>query len=192
MLPATGAKANVPALKNRARAANPVVLPPSEAVVDEMQPSPRPVRASGVVSPHLGRLALIAASVDPDGCMRAPLDPSEDERATVDLESLQSALVRAGVAVTLLQPAVVGRAEAAEQRRVQAIKGAFELSYGQDFGRWFATKAEPVASAKIDPGADAHRRAPHVALAAMLTALHVDAVLAVDDLTTRMQGRAGT
>ncbi len=190
MLAATGAaRAEPRAPKNQASVADTVILPPSEARVEDMPPSTRPVLArEATASPHLHHLALIAARMDPDGCMQAPLTPAADERATGSLEALRAALVRAGVEVTLLPAAAVERVDAAQQRRVQSIKGALELSYGQAPGRWFATKAELVACARVDPNEDAHRRAPHAELAAMLAALHVDAVLAVDNLTTEAKG----
>ncbi|WP_174302073.1 hypothetical protein [Caulobacter sp. S45] len=190
MLAETGAtRAEPSAPKNQASVADTVILPPSEAIVEDMPPSTRPVLArEATASPHLRHLALIAARVDPDGCMQAPLTPGADDRATASLETLRAALVRAGVEVTLLPAAAVERVDAAQQRHVQAIKGAFKLSYGQAPGRWFATRAEMAACARVDPNEDAHRRAPHAELAAMLAALHVDAVLGVDDLTTEAKG----
>ncbi len=190
MIAATSAtRAEPRAPKNQASAADTLILPPSEAMVEDMPPSPKPVRASVAnAAPHLEHLALIAARVDPDGCMQAPLTPGTDERATAILEALQAALVQAGVEVTLLPAAAVEGVDAAQQRRVQTIKGAFELSHGQAPGRWFATKAELVACARVDPAEDAGRRPPHAELAAMLASLHVDAVLAVDDLTSEAKG----
>ena len=189
MLSAVGAaKPEPPAPKNQASAADTIILPLNEGTVEDGQRSPKMGRASVSVPSHLDHLALIAARVDQDGCMRAPLAPTEDERATAGLDALRATLVRAGVRVTLLPEMMVEKLDAAAQRRVRGIKGAFNLSYGQDPGRWFATRAELVACGPTDIDEDAHRRAPHAALAAMLAALHVDAVLAVDDVKADAMG----
>ena len=166
--------------KNQASAAQTVILPAS----DDAGRTDRSSLTRSLGGARLTRIAIVDASVDPDGCMAAPLaarypGPASRDRSAA-LEVIAAALRDRGVTVDILAGADVQATDTAAQARLKQLKGSYSLSFGDGAGRWFATRAEMVACAQVDPDDDRRRR-PHAALAATLAALHQDVVLAVGD-----------
>lgn len=173
-------------IKNQASATDTIILPPPS--VDNDPPPPPPVtllpalRAAGVA--RLDRVAVIDADVDPDGCMAPPLAARHDD---LGVPVLADALREHGVAVTIVSSAAADTIDTTAQRRLAGVKGNYSLAYDQGPRRWFATRAELVACAHVDPEENSTRR-PHAALAAVLAGIHQDAVLAVTESSAESKG----
>ncbi len=174
--------------KNQATAAQTVILPAN----DDAGGTARPSLARSIGDGRLTHVAIVDASVDPDGCMTAPLsarypEPASGQR-TAALEAIATTLRDRGVTVDLVAGGDLQAIDAAGQARLKGLKGSYRLSFGDGAGRWFATRVEMVACAQVDADEDQHRRRPHAALAAMLAALHQDVVLAIGESEASSKG----
>ncbi len=180
-----------PQARNQASTADTLILPAQDRDATNASDSKLAAQMHRKIGvERLASIALVDADVDPDGCMTAPLAAGSvgDNRRREGMEALAAALRRRGVVVTVLSSDAVRLVDQAEQRRVRAIRGSSSLAFGEGEGRWFATKAELVACARVDPDEPRHKSLSHPALAAELAALHQDVVLAVNDSKAESKG----
>ncbi len=190
-LPCSAAEPNA---RNQASVADTVILPSRDDNIDDERKSTvalsQVLRKSGL--DRLDHLGIIDATVDADGCMAAPLSARYPEtggnRHSLAVDALMDILRRRGVVVTLIPGNAVQAADAADQKRAQAVKGSFSLSFGEGSGRWFATKAEMIACTAVDTDSDRENGKAHAPLAAVLAALHQDIVLAVGESQAESKG----
>lgn len=179
-----------PNARNQASIADTVILPPHDGnVEDERSSAAFLLQALGKLGlKRLDHLGIVDAAVDADGCMAPPLVAQSPDGHSPALELLADMLRRRGVVVTVIPGNAVQSIDAADQKRVHALKGAFNLSFSDGPGRWFATKAQMIACAKVDPDDGRATGKAHAPLAAMLAALHQDAVLAVGESEAQSKG----
>ena len=177
-----------PRARNQASAADTIILPAAtgDGAHDATSRASLLQAVKGVGLQRLDHVAIIDASVDPDGCMAAPLSPNRSGGHSEGLDVVAEALRHRGITVTIISSRDVQAVDLADQNRIQAIKGSFQLSFGEATGRWLATKAEMTTCMRS--GGDRQEQAAHPPLAAMLAALHQDVVLAINDSEAMSKG----
>lgn len=177
-----------PGPRNQAGAADTLILPPEhgdEAGGGSGARLLRALRATGQT--RLDHVGVVAAIVDADGCTTAPLQPrsppANDGRPGDGVQALAQALRRKGVQVAIIPAQDILAIDNADQKRIQATKGSFNLQTFQGGGRWFATRADLVACMSGRQG-----RAAHAALEAVLVALRQDVIVAVEESQAESKG----
>ena len=178
-----------PRPRNQASAADTLILPAGKGDAEAGGGSGatllRALRAMG--RNRLDHVGIVAATVDEDGCTSAPLQPRslsvDDGKPDDGLEALTQALRRKGVQVTMIPAQDIQAIDDADQKRIEAMKGSFNLQTVEGGGRWFATRADLVACMS-----GRQRRAAHAALKAMLAALDQDVVVVVEESQSETKG----
>ena len=174
--------------RNQASAVDTHILPPEQG--DEAGGGSgatllRALRATGRT--RLDHVGIVAATVDADGCTSAPLQPrslpANGGRPGDSVEALTRALRRKGVQVTVIPAQDILAIDDADQKRIEAMKGSFNLQTFQGGGRWFATRSDLVACM---PGRQG--RAAHAALKAVLAALRQDIIVVVEESQAESKG----